>query len=171
MNLSFQVAGEAQREELRVFSEKLFRETYSDLNTAENMTLYCQQNFSKEAFVVDFRRPTVNYVMALDEGVMAGYAKLVRAAPVPGEIAGEATEIARFYVERAYRGKGLAPWFMDQCLQWIRAQGGRQVWLGVWPQNPRAVQFYTKKGFTKIGTAPFLLGTDPQTDDILWKAL
>ena len=45
--------------------------------------------------------------------------------------------------------------------------GGRSVWLCVWERNPRAIAFYVKCGYHDVGSAPFLLGTDQQTDRVL----
>ena len=45
--------------------------------------------------------------------------------------------------------------------------GGRHLWLGVWERNPRAIAFYSKAGFTKVGHHDFLVGGDRQTDWVL----
>lgn len=42
--------------------------------------------------------------------------------------------------------------------------GGRHLWLGVWERNPRAIAFYVKQGFTKVGSHDFIVGSDRQTD-------
>jgi ribosomal protein S18 acetylase RimI-like enzyme len=42
-----------------------------------------------------------------------------------------------------------------------------KVWLGVWENNPRALAFYQKFGFNKVGHHVFQLGNDPQHDWIL----
>ena len=47
----------------------------------------------------------------------------------------------------------------------------RNVWLGVWEKNPRAIAFYKKFGFKEAGEHVFLLGRDPQRDIILYKVL
>ena len=45
--------------------------------------------------------------------------------------------------------------------------GYRKAWLGVWENNFRAIKFYEKYGFKKIGQHNFLLGNDLQTDYLL----
>jgi diamine N-acetyltransferase len=169
MSFSYYVAGEADREALRTFAERLFVETYAAQNTPDNMALYCQEAFSEENFTNDYNRSEVRYLVARTTGELAAYTKLVLGKTPPGKPAPPGVEIARFYVDSAFRGKGLAREFMAYCQQWVQRQGYSYVWLGVWPQNPRAVRFYQKEGFEKAGTATFVLGTDPQTDDILTK--
>ena len=38
------------------------------------------------------------------------------------------------------------------------------VWLGVWEENKRAINFYEKNGFVVFGKHDFKLGDDVQTD-------
>jgi molybdopterin-guanine dinucleotide biosynthesis protein A len=45
------------------------------------------------------------------------------------------------------------------------------VWLAVWERNGRALGFYRKHGFRRVGTQGFRLGADTQTDDVLHRPL
>ncbi len=171
MHFSFYVATQADEEPLRVFGQRLFIETYSAQNTPENMALYCEEAFSVENFRLDFQREETCYLIARIDETMAAYTKLTLNKPPFGTSTSSAVEIARFYLDGPFQGQGLALVFMQRCLDWIREQGYGLVWLGVWPQNPRAVRFYEKIGFTITGSATFLLGTDPQTDYIMQKVL
>jgi diamine N-acetyltransferase len=168
MDFSFTVANPTDCEALRVFSKRLFVDTYAAQNTPENMDIYCRAAFSAEHFNRDYHRPEVRYLTARVDEALAAYAKLVLGSTPAGQTT-PGVEMARFYVDVPFQGRGLAREFMAECQQWVRAQGYPYLWLGVWPQNPRAVRFYQKEGFQKIGTATFLLGTDPQTDDIMCK--
>lgn len=60
---------------------------------------------------------------------------------------------------------------MDAAIAAARARGGETLWLGVWERNPRAVTFYAKYGFTRVGEHTFVLGADPQTDWLLARSL
>ena len=51
------------------------------------------------------------------------------------------------------------------------ARGARELWLGVWERNARAQAFYRKCGFRKVGTQIFVVGSDPQTDDVMLKEI
>ena len=171
MAFSFRTAGEMDVDLLRQFSQRLFITTYAAQNTPENMALYCQEAFSVENFAEDFSRKNVQYLLVTEKEQMAGYAKLVLNKDWTGEVGNTGVELARYYLDAPFRGRGLSTDFMGYCQGWARQQGYRSMWLGVWPQNPRAVRFYQKEGFEKVGTATFLLGTDRQTDDIMLKIL
>ena len=60
---------------------------------------------------------------------------------------------------------------MEKSLQIAQAKNKQLVWLGVWEHNYRAIDFYTRWGFSKFGEHPFILGTDMQTDWMMVKHL
>ena len=60
---------------------------------------------------------------------------------------------------------------MTACIDEATRRGCDGIWLGVWGKNERAIRFYRKWRFTQIGTQPFVLGNDRQTDLILWLPL
>jgi ribosomal protein S18 acetylase RimI-like enzyme len=56
---------------------------------------------------------------------------------------------------------------MAEAKQRARRRGATTLWLGVWERNARAQAFYRKHGFGKVGSQVFVVGSDPQTDDVL----
>jgi ribosomal protein S18 acetylase RimI-like enzyme len=80
-------------------------------------------------------------------------------------------EIVRFYVDRAWRGTGLAAALMDAAAEEARGRGARSLWLGVWERNPRAIRFYEKCGFRDVGSQDFVLGSDVQRDRVMARHL
>ena len=71
----------------------------------------------------------------------------------------------------------LPPVFDIRRRKWIdtlaaaRARGAGTLWLGVWERNPRGIAFYVKCGFRDVGSKPFLLGSDWQTDRVMVRPL
>ena len=80
-------------------------------------------------------------------------------------------ELKRLYVTRSWHGKGVAQALMDAALDAARARGAKTLWLGVWERNERAVAFYGKYGFARVGEHTFVLGSDAQTDWLLARPL
>jgi ribosomal protein S18 acetylase RimI-like enzyme len=78
-------------------------------------------------------------------------------------------ELYRFYVDRPWHGRGVAQQLMDGVQLAADELGGKTLWLSVWERNPRALAFYGKCGFADVGSAPFYVGSDRQTDRILAK--
>ena len=71
----------------------------------------------------------------------------------------------------AWLGLKAGPALLERCLDEARARGAKTFWLGVWERNDRARAFYGRYGFTEVGDHVFVVGTDPQRDVILTRAL
>jgi ribosomal protein S18 acetylase RimI-like enzyme len=114
--------------------------------------------------------PANSYLIAEAGDVMVGYV-LIRAGDDPPECVTvrPSAELARFYVDGSWHGRGVAGRLMEAALIDVRARGVRGVWLGVWEHNVRAVRFYAKHGFRDIGAHVFVLGSDVQSDRIMWR--
>ena len=153
-----------------------FRETFEADNTPEDMARYLEEAFSPDKQLAEIADPASTVLLAEqaeepgDDGLV-GYAQLVSGRP-PEAIRGpEPLELKRLYVARAWHGQGVAQALMDAAIQAARARGAETLWLGVWERNPRAVRFYQKYGFVRVGEHTFLVGTDAQTDWLLSRSL
>jgi ribosomal protein S18 acetylase RimI-like enzyme len=88
-------------------------------------------------------------------------------------------ELLRFYVAPAAQGQGLAQELMQEAqdaaddLATVSSSlpldsfDFAALWLSVWEENPRALAFYRKAGFSEVGQADFWVGSDRQRDRIL----
>lgn len=153
-----------------------FRDTFERDNTPENMARFLAETYSPERQAAEIADPAGVVLLAVTAGAsggeeLVGYAHVI-ARHVPPAVDGPAAiEIQRFYVARAWHGRGIAQTLMDAALDTARARGARTVWLAVWERNPRAVTFYRKYGFARVGEQTFMLGDDAQTDWILARPL
>jgi ribosomal protein S18 acetylase RimI-like enzyme len=102
---------------------------------------------------------------------LLGYVHLV-SGTTPAAVQGPSPlELKRLYVARGFHGQGVAQALMDAALEAARAKGAETLWLGVWERNSRALGFYYKYGFTRVGEHTFVLGDDRQTDWVLARSL
>ena len=60
---------------------------------------------------------------------------------------------------------------MEYSIKTAADNGKNYVWLGVWEKNEKALKFYKKNGFYRIGEHSFVIGNDVQTDYIMRKDL
>ena len=72
------------------------------------------------------------------------------------------SEIDNFYILPGLQGSG----YGKQILAHLR-QLHSNLWLRCWHKNERALQFYYKNGFTKIGESYFELGEERHRNEIL----
>jgi ribosomal protein S18 acetylase RimI-like enzyme len=76
-------------------------------------------------------------------------------------------ELSKCYVHPEHHGLGAAAELMHASLAAAAEAGGQGVWLGVNSQNARAIRFYEKSGFHKVGTKSFRLGSTVEHDFVL----
>lgn len=73
-------------------------------------------------------------------------------------------EVERIYIGKEYYGKGVGQLLLDFALQIAKQQQMDYVWLGVWEENYRAIQFYLKNRFITFDKHVFMLGEEVQND-------
>lgn len=161
----------ADADRLAALAERTFRETYAEHNTADDMERYVAAHFGPARQRAELSAPGHRVLLAEADGREAGYVQLAT-GPAPDCVGGESPlEIARFYVDRPWQGRGLAPALMGAAVGTARDAGAGVLWLGVWERNLRAIAFYRKSGFREVGTQHFLLGADRQQDLVLARPL
>lgn len=65
------------------------------------------------------------------------------------------TKLERIYVLKDYYGKKLGLTLIDFNIALAKKLNQQGMWLYVWTENHRAVNFYLKKGFTIVGKYDF----------------
>ena len=156
---------------LAEFGARTFRETFEADNTPENMALYLARSYGPELQSAELRDPRMVSLLAEDGGRLAGFSQL-RDGPAPEVVTGSRPiELLRFYVDRAWQGRGAAQALMSATVAAAAERGAGAVWLAVWERNERAQAFYRKCGFEDRGAKDFMLGNDRQTDRIMARTL
>lgn len=149
---------------IQEISKQTFIETFAEVNTAENMENYVRDNFNSAQLASEINNPESVFYLALLESEPVGYLKL-NFGNAQTEIYNEkAMEIHRIYVSKKYIGKKIGQLLLDEALKIGQQTGVEYLWLGVWEENHRALQFYSKNGFVEFDKHIFTLGNDIQTD-------
>jgi ribosomal protein S18 acetylase RimI-like enzyme len=144
-----------------------FAQAFADANSPEDMAAYLASAFSPEAQAAELRDPDTLFLIASVGGEPAGYAKLCVTEAPECVAGGRPVELVRFYVEATWHGAGVSHALMRETIARAADRGRDIVWLGVWEQNHRAIGFYKKWDFAVVGTKPFQLGADVQTDFVM----
>ena len=64
-------------------------------------------------------------------------------------------EITTLYVQPRHQSSGRGVALLQRALDHCRSVGGERVWLKVNAENHRAIDFYLRHGFKKIGSTHF----------------
>jgi GNAT superfamily N-acetyltransferase len=156
--------------ELAFLGERLWRETYTGLIPESDLNAYVAEAFDPVRLAGDLADPNSTTLVLEDRGTFQGYAWLRAGGPEVEAASprfGRPLEVARFYVDRSLHGTGAAPALMGAVLSHAAAAGHDGVWLQVWEQNPRAIRFYAKAGFTDAGATAFRVGNLVYRDRLL----
>jgi len=156
---------------LAALAERTFRDTFAAVNTPEDMAAHAAASYGADKQRTEIESERIRTLLVESDGSLAGYAQL-RIGPAPECVkADRAVELWRFYIDRDWIGRGLAPRLMDAVHAEAVALDANTLWLGVWERNPRAIAFYRKYGFVEVGAHVFQLGNDAQTDLIMQREL
>ena len=151
---------------LAEIASRTFNDAFGAENNSEDLALYLAEAYGESQQRAEIEHPDGITLLAELDGKLAAYAQIRRSPAEWGNV-----ELARFYVDRSWHGRGVAQSLMDATLNAARTLGGTTLWLGVWERNPRGIAFYKKTGFTDIGAHPFVVGTDVQTDRVMIREL
>ncbi len=164
-------AGIEDAARLADFAREIFDATFGPWNNPLDMQAYMDEAFGEPQQARELVDPEIVTLLAEVDGHLAGYAQVSSRRVPPAPTSDRPVELMRFYVGRRWQGRGVAKSLMEAVDAAADALGGTALWLRVWGENARATAFYRKCGFTEIGTTPFQLGSDTQTDLVMARTL
>lgn len=148
-----------------------FSETFAENNTEEAMKKYLEESFNTEKIKSELNNPDSFFYIAWEEDNPVGYLK-VNSGKAQTELQDDtALEIERIYVKKSHHGKKVGQLLYNQALETAGQLKKSYLWLGVWEENQRALQFYRKNGFVEFDKHIFRLGEEEQTDLMMKKVL
>jgi ribosomal protein S18 acetylase RimI-like enzyme len=153
---------------LSTFGRRVFTATFEADNNPADLAAYLDGAYTVAHQQADIADPSIDTLLLEIDGTLAAFAQ-VRVSEVPAGVGASALELARFYVDHRWHGRGVAARLMTAVETAATARGTDALWLGVWERNLRAQAFYARQGFTVVGSHTFLLGSDPQRDLIMEK--
>ena len=150
--------------ELSSFSRNIFYDTFKDTCSSEDMDAFLNKKYSMDQLRNEFLNPNSVFYLLYKDKTLAGYIK-TNEAPAQTDIHDEdALELERIYVSKEFQESGIGSYLMEQTVAIAKQKGKQYIWLGVWEKNKKAISFYQKHGFYKIGMHEFVIGEDVQTD-------
>jgi len=163
-NINIKKVALSDIDQLQKTSRQTFSETFSAENTEENMKKYLEESFSKEKLTDELNNTDSVFYFAELNGEVIGYIKLNSGQSQTELKEDGALEIERIYVLKEFHGKKAGQLLYEKAIEIARLRNADYIWLGVWEENQRAINFYKKNGFVAFDKHIFRLGEDEQTD-------
>lgn len=166
--LTFRDARENDAPDLADIGRDTFVETFGDLYPASDLKRFLDETYTPEIMRADIADPQVEVRIAFSGRRLVAYCKIgpvklpIDTGPEP------ALELHRVYVYRARQGVGVGRILLTWAIERARKRGARNLFLGVWENNDRAIALYESRGFEKVGTYKFKVG-DTQDDEIIMR--
>lgn len=151
-------------EKIQVIGRETFYQTFSDTNDELDMKKYLEESFSSEKILMELKNTHSEFYLAYFDNKVVGYLKINYADAQTELKDTKALEIERIYVLKDFHGQKVGQILYNKALERAKQLNLEYLWLGVYENNLRAVNFYKKNGFTAFGKHIFKLGDDEQTD-------
>jgi len=166
----------AKTEDAKILGE-LGAETFWDAYRTESnlekqhIKAYITQAFSQKTIEQEIIDDNILFLLAENSEDQIGYSKLLLESTRSGVSGKNPLEISRIYLKKKYWGKNLGSILLAKCIKEANNNKNDVVWLSVWQHNLRAIRFYEKFGFKKVGTHTFNLASSPQIDLIMERSV
>jgi len=164
LNITIEQINNSHIEALQQIGRQTFSETFAESNSADNMAKYLAEAYSFEKLTEELNNQNSFFYFAMLDEKVIGYLKLNMGGSQTELKDNDALEIERIYVLKEFHGKKVGQLLFDKAITIAKEQQVAYVWLGVWEENKRALNFYTKNGFVEFDQHVFVLGDEAQTD-------
>ena len=171
MEMHFRECNESDVDLIVKLGKETYFETFSEMNTEENMSIYLAKAFNREKIAAEIRDPNSTFFLLLLRNKPAGYIK-VNEKQAQTEIRDDTgIEFERIYNKKEYQGMGLGKVLINKGIEIALKKNKKQIWLGVWEKNTKAILFYEQMGLRKFMTHDFYMGDERQTDHLMKKEI
>lgn len=162
-------AGQGDVDALALVGAATFLESFAGILDGAALLNHCQNQHAAAAFAAYLAKGAQAWLVEVEPGHAAvGYALLTPPeldAARDGDI-----ELKRIYLLSRFHGMGMAQALMD-TVQQVAAQDHTRLLLGVKDDNHRALSFYRRQGFARIGKRQFNVGGLMYQDLVLARPL
>jgi ribosomal protein S18 acetylase RimI-like enzyme len=164
MEIQIRLVSVKEVAELKALARTAFAQTFTDHNQPENVEKYLDESFTIEKLTEELNNKNSQFFFALVNDQPVGFLK-VNVGDAQTELKdGDGMELQRIYVLQDYHGKSVGQVLFEKAKSLAIEGGYPYLWLGVWEENQRALNFYRKNGFVTFDKHIFKMGDEEQTD-------
>lgn len=108
------------------------------------MKKYLEEGFTEDKLTSELTNPNSEFYFALFDNKIIGYLK-INFGQAQAELKGQkALEIEPICVLKEFHGKMVGQILYDTAFNIAKQTGAYYLWLGVWEENPRAINLLEK---------------------------
>ena len=161
--LKIRAAEPSDAGELSALLQAVFTTTYGAIIDDTTLRSYLDSSFSKAALEKEINT-SLCFVAESQGAVLA--ALVLNLNPETAR-----AELAKLYVRDGYSGQGIGSSLLEKALSEAASLRAKTLWLNVWQENTRAIDFYKRHGFNKVGKTNVYVGEVVFDDFVMEKPL
>ncbi len=147
---------------LAAFARPIWRATYQSIIPQAQIDYMLAERFTESSLEIELDHGFTGYFLArTPEGEPCAYGSMPL-EPVVGRV-----KLHQLYVGAQHQGGGIGKTFLRFLKDEARRRGGQEMWLTVNRQNHRAIEFYQRVGFSRLGALVAEIGEGFVMDDDL----
>ena len=159
-NLIIREAKEADILELQKIGKQTFFETFVLDDSTSDMKQYLKEKFSINQLRKELMNSESKFFFSEIKNKIIGYLKINTGKAQTENRFNEALEIERIYVLSNYQGEKVGKLLFNKAIEVAKKERIKNIWLGVWVGNQKAIRFYQKNGLVEFDRHKFQFGQD-----------
>ncbi|MDP4265314.1 MAG: GNAT family N-acetyltransferase [Bacteroidota bacterium] len=160
MSITIMQADVSQAATIATIGKKSFRRTFEHLfKSKEELFEYLEHTYNPVKLARSIREENNVYLLALVDGVPAGFAKVKKISLNEHIESLGQTELQKLYVLHEYHGRGIGTALLKEVQNVVKDIYPDYIWLDTHISNDNAIRFYERNGFKKMGKYFFTIGT------------
>jgi ribosomal protein S18 acetylase RimI-like enzyme len=148
-------ASEMHADLLAGLAKLTFIESHGNSAAPADINAYVAEKYNNDVLRTELQDPRNIYHILYYNDRAAGYSKIILDAPFENSTIPNITKLERLYLLKEFYSLNLGSALFEFIIQLIKEKNQLGIWLFVWKENQRAVNFYKKHGFSIIGHHDF----------------
>lgn len=141
----------------RITFSETFGHLFHDLN---DLQYYFERTFSVAKIENSLAKENNIFWLATADKLPVGYAKLKLRSACKFLESDHSCQLQKIYVLKDFLSLRIGLGLQEELLLKAKESGASHIWLSVLNENQRAIRFYLKNGFEKIGIHDFSIGKE-----------
>ena len=160
-NIEIRLANKEDAQFIALLGRITFTETFGHFfRDKQDLLHYYNSTFSVEKIENGITKPNNVFWIAFENRLPVGYAKLKLNSKSEFIDSESTCQLQKIYVLKDFLSMKIGFELQNRLLEKAKELEFKEIWLSVLNANERAISFYKKNGFEKIGNHDFQIGKE-----------
>lgn len=158
-NIKIRIAKKEDAKLIALLGRVTFTETFGHLfNDKQVLLEYYNATFSVDKIENSLTKPNNIFWLAFADRLPVGYAKLKLNSQSEFITEQNICQLQKIYILKDFLSLKIGFELQNALLKKAKEKSFKKIWLSVFIENPRAINFYSNTGFTPVGKHYFQIG-------------